>query len=44
MGLSSEAGELSIRTVIRIFRDRLFTEIFPGRTTVPKALVFAKDD
>ena len=26
------------------FRDRLFTEIFPGRTEVPKTLIFAKDD
>ncbi|MGH2362053.1 MAG: type I restriction-modification enzyme R subunit C-terminal domain-containing protein, partial [bacterium] len=33
-----------IRTIIRTFRDRLFTEIFPGRTEVPKTLVFAKDD
>ena len=33
-----------LRTVIRTFRDRLFTEIFPGRTTVPKTLIFAKDD
>lgn len=33
-----------IRTVIRTFRDRLFTEIFPGRMEVPKTLVFAKDD
>ncbi|MBM2832502.1 MAG: type restriction protein res subunit [Dehalococcoidia bacterium] len=33
-----------IRTVIRTFRDRLFTDIFPGRTEVPKTLVFAKDD
>lgn len=33
-----------IRTVIRTFRDRLFTEIFPGRTIVPKTLIFAKDD
>ena len=32
-----------IRLVIRTFRDRLFTEIFPGRTEVPKTLVFAKD-
>ena len=28
-----------IRTVIQTFRDRLFTEIFPGRTTVPKTLI-----
>ena len=33
-----------IRTIIRTFRDRLFTEIFPGRTWVPKTLIFAKDD
>jgi type I site-specific restriction endonuclease len=33
-----------IRMVIRTFRDRLFTEIFPGRTTVPKTLIFANDD
>jgi type I restriction enzyme R subunit len=33
-----------IRTVIRAFRDRLFTEIFPGRLDVPKTLIFAKDD
>lgn len=33
-----------IRTVIKTFRDKLFTEIFPGRTEVPKTLIFAKDD
>lgn len=33
-----------IRTVLDTFRDRLSTEIFPGRTTVPKTLIFAKDD
>jgi type I restriction enzyme R subunit len=33
-----------IRTVIKTFRDKLPTEIFPGRTEVPKTLVFAKDD
>ncbi|MBW2655433.1 MAG: DEAD/DEAH box helicase family protein, partial [Deltaproteobacteria bacterium] len=33
-----------IRTVIRTFRDKIFTEIFPGRTDVPKTLIFAKDD
>jgi type I restriction enzyme R subunit len=37
-------AEDQIRTVIRTFRDRLFTEIFPGRTEVPKTLIFAKDD
>ncbi len=33
-----------IRTVIKTFKDKLFTEIFPGRTEVPKTLIFAKDD
>jgi type I restriction enzyme R subunit len=38
-----------IRTVIRTFRDNLFKPldeggIFPGRSEVPKTLVFAKDD
>ena len=33
-----------IRTVLTAFRDRLFTDIFPGRTDVPKTLIFAKDD
>ncbi|MBI4333933.1 MAG: DEAD/DEAH box helicase family protein [Chloroflexi bacterium] len=33
-----------IRTVIGTFRERLFTEMFPGRTEVPKTLIFAKDD
>jgi type I restriction enzyme R subunit len=33
-----------IRTIVRTFRDKLFTEIFPGRTWVPKTLIFAKDD
>jgi type I restriction enzyme, R subunit len=33
-----------IQTVVRTFRDKLFTELFPGRTIVPKTLIFAKDD
>jgi type I restriction enzyme R subunit len=33
-----------LRTIIRTFKERLFTEIFPGRTEVPKTLIFAKDD
>ena len=37
-------AEDQIRTVIRTFRDRLFTEIFPGRLEVPKTIIFAKDD
>ncbi len=37
-------AEDQIRTVIRTFRDNLFTEIFPGRKDVPKTIIFAKDD
>lgn len=33
-----------IRKVIQTYRDKLFSEIFPGRTEVPKTLIFAKDD
>jgi type I restriction enzyme R subunit len=33
-----------IRTVIKTFKDNLFTEIFPGRKEVPKTLIYAKDD
>ncbi len=33
-----------IRTVIRTFKEKLFTEIFPGRKVVPKTLIFAQDD
>ena len=47
-----EAGQLDrsvvvpsqIRTVIQTFKDALFTELFPGRTLVPKTLIFCKDD
>ncbi len=50
--LTYDAGQLDrdvvavdqIRTVIRTFRDKVLTEIFPGRTWVPKTLIFAKDD
>ena len=49
--LTYDAGQLDravvaqdqLRTVIRTFRDKL-PEIFPGRTEVPKTLIFAKDD
>jgi type I restriction enzyme, R subunit len=37
-------AEDQIRTVIQAFKDKLFTELFPARTTVPKTLIFAKDD
>ena len=33
-----------IRTVIRTFKEKLFSEIFTGREQVPKTLIFAKDD
>ena len=33
-----------IRTVIRTFRDNLFTTLFPRRKEVPKTLIFAKTD
>jgi type I restriction enzyme R subunit len=33
-----------IRLVLETFRDRLPVEIFPGRTEVPKTLIFCKDD
>ena len=37
-------ADSQIRLVLETFRDRLFTEIFPGRSTVPKTLIFCKDD
>ncbi|WP_295392620.1 DEAD/DEAH box helicase family protein [uncultured Thiodictyon sp.] len=33
-----------LRLIVQTFRDRLFTEIFPGRIDVPKTLVFARND
>src|SRR5207302_2603076 len=35
-------AEDQIRTVLQTFRDKPFIEIFPGRTDVPKTLIFAK--
>ncbi|MGE4339604.1 MAG: hypothetical protein AB7E55_27100 [Pigmentiphaga sp.] len=32
-----------IRTIVRTFRDKLFSEIFPGRSEVSKIPLFAKD-
>lgn len=37
-------SESQIRTIMQAFRDRLFSDIFPGRKEVPKTLIFAKDD
>ena len=36
-------AEDQIRTVLETFRDRLFTEILPHRSAVPKTLIFAKE-
>ncbi len=33
-----------IRTTLTAYRDAVFTELFPGRTLLPKTLIFAKDD
>lgn len=33
-----------IRTILREIRAKLFTEIFPGRSEIPKTLIFAKSD
>lgn len=33
-----------IRTVVKTLKEKLPTEIFPGRTEVPKTLIFAKSD
>jgi type I restriction enzyme R subunit len=40
----SVVAEDQIRTVIRTFKEKLSTEIFPQRVEVPKTLIFAKDD
>ena len=37
-------SKAQIRLILQTFKDRLFTEIFPGRKVVPKTLIFAKDD
>lgn len=36
--------EDQIRTIVKTFRDKIFSDIFPYRNEVPKTLVFAKDD
>lgn len=33
-----------IRTVIRTFKENVFTSLFPNRKEVPKTLIFAKND
>jgi len=35
---------VTLPPVVRTFRDRLFTDLFPGREHVPKTIVFGKDD
>ena len=34
-------SKAQIRLILETYRDRLYTEIFPGRTAVPKTLIFA---
>ena len=43
---SSVTAPNQIRAVLKCYKDKLFTELFPGRTGqwVPKTLIFAKDD
>ncbi len=36
--------EVVAQDQIRTFKEKLFTEIFPGRREVPKTLIYAKDD
>ncbi len=33
-----------IRTILSTYREAVFTELLPGRTLLPKTLIFAKDD
>ena len=33
-----------IRKIIRTFKEKALTEIFPGRRYIPKTLIYAKDD
>lgn len=33
-----------IRTIVRTLKEKMFTEIFPGRRVLPKTLIFAKSD
>ena len=33
-----------IRTVVRTLKEKMFTDIFPGRRELPKTLIFAKSD
>src|SRR3989344_4917295 len=33
-----------IRKIIRTFKEKVLTDIFPGRRYIPKTLIYAKDD
>jgi type I restriction enzyme R subunit len=37
-------SESQIRTVLQQFREKVIPDAFPGRTEVPKTLIFGKDD
>lgn len=41
---SDIVNKSQIRTVIRTFKEKVFTELFPRRKEVPKTLIFAKTD
>jgi len=40
----SVINKSQIRAIIRTFKDKVLTEIFPGRREVPKTIIFAKTD
>jgi len=40
----SVANPSQIRNIIKTFKDKLLTEIFPNRNEIPKTLIFAKTD
>lgn len=40
----STISKSQLRLVLTTFRANLYTDIFPGRSAVPKTLIFAKDD
>lgn len=37
-------AEDQVRTLLTTFRDRLYSDIFPGRSAVPKTLIFSRTD
>ena len=41
---NSVVNKSQIRAIIRTFKEKVLTEIFPGRREVPKTIIFAKTD